>query len=196
MNQIEATQKDRDSQLALLRAKRAEDGRWWKMFINGGGGGTKKNVTVDQRATRISWKSKKVQFVFTGCYILGRYDVFCCFFLKWGLHSWDQENFDEVTPIFFCKKKGSSRKMGPIPVRNGVWTLHTWPSKWVTGVRTLLIGVITPFITGFWGPPYRHVSSSLFFPDLAEWVAMSSSLTTGKPQGENTREAREKGTDG
>ena len=31
-----------------------------------------------------------------------------------------------------------------------------WPDKWVTGVITLLIGVITPHITSHGGPPYVH----------------------------------------
>ena len=33
---------------------------------------------------------------------------------------------------------------------------YKWPYKWITLVITLLIGVITPFITG-WGPPCTKV---------------------------------------
>ena len=36
-------------------------------------------------------------------------------------------------------------KRGPPPVANGV---QTAPIKWMTGIITLLIGVIAPFVTG------------------------------------------------
>ena len=36
-------------------------------------------------------------------------------------------------------------KRGPPPVANGV---QIAPIKWITGIITLLIGVIAPFVTG------------------------------------------------
>ena len=37
---------------------------------------------------------------------------------------------------------------GPLPVISRVITPYKWPYKWVNGVMTLLIGVVTPLITG------------------------------------------------
>ena len=49
---------------------------------------------------------------------------------------------------------GLAQSLGPgKPVINGVtWGPYKWHYKWVTGVTTLLLGFITPFITGR-GPP-------------------------------------------
>ena len=45
-------------------------------------------------------------------------------------------------------KDTTSKQGGPLPVISGVVSpINEWPYKWVTGVITLLIGVITPFIT-------------------------------------------------
>ena len=38
-------------------------------------------------------------------------------------------------------------KEGPYDRYKWSYNLYKWPYKWVTGVITLLIGVITPFIT-------------------------------------------------
>ena len=42
------------------------------------------------------------------------------------------------------------------------YNLYKWPYKWVTGVITLHMGVITPYITGFLGPPCRWGNDSDF----------------------------------
>ena len=55
--------------------------------------------------------------------------------------------------------KSQSLQGGPLPVING-YNLHKWPYKWVTGVTTLLMVVITPLITDR-GPPCN--SSFLLF---------------------------------
>ena len=39
-----------------------------------------------------------------------------------------------------------------------LWGPYTWPDTWETGVVTILIGVITPYITG-WGPPCKNLKS-------------------------------------
>ena len=66
----------------------------------------------------------------------------------------------------------STQKMGPEPIviNGGTWGPYKWPYKCVTGVITLLIGVITQFITGR-GPPCRWWSQifcvfTLFHPFL------------------------------
>ena len=159
-----------------------------------GGGTLKKNVTVDKgQQELLGNQQNKYNFCLCVVGFLGGYDVFCCFFPKWELNTWDQRKLWKVTHrYFFVKRRALPARWAPYQLEIELELLHTWPYKWVTGVITLLIGVITPFRTGFFGPPCRHVSSS-FFPDLAKWVATSSSLTTGNPQGESTREAREKG---
>ena len=52
------------------------------------------------------------------------------------------------------KKKNNNRLLQGGPLTNYKWVYkpYKWPYKWVTGVITLLIGVITPFITSR-GPP-------------------------------------------
>ena len=52
-------------------------------------------------------------YVFTRYYVLGRYDVFCWFFSEMGAAQLGAGKLWEVTAIFFCKMKGSSRKMRP-----------------------------------------------------------------------------------
>ena len=67
---------------------------------------------------------------------------------------------------------------GPLPVVNKVMTSIKWPYTWVTGVITLLIGAITPFITGRETPCtssgnfVNSVSFSIF-----PWEANMSSTT-------------------
>ena len=58
-------------------------------------------------------------------------------------------------------------------VINGVITRRKWPSKWVTGVMTLLIMVITPFITG-WGPPCIYFSKNNVTNYPAQLVSISN----------------------
>ena len=59
-------------------------------------------------------------------------------------------------------------------VINGVITRRKWPSKWVTGVMTLLIMVITPFITG-WGPPCIYFQKIMLQTTQLNWSASAIS---------------------
>lgn len=81
VNQIEATQKDRDSQLALLRAKRAED-PWFQNVHQTGGGGTKQNVTVDKGQQELLGNQKKVQYM--SLHVVTFWGDNCCFFPETG----------------------------------------------------------------------------------------------------------------
>ena len=56
--------------------------------------------------------------------------------------------------------------------------LYKWPYKWVTGVITLLMGVITPFITDR-GPPCTEDSHfRSFFGKIGRWMKIHFSLAT------------------
>ena len=58
-----------------------------------------------------------------------------------------------ICPYLPVNQKGSPIKWDPTSYK---WSYnpYKWPSKWATGVITLVIGIINPFITGR-GPPCR-----------------------------------------
>ena len=57
------------------------------------------------------------------------------------------------------------------------YNLYKWPYKWVTGVITLHMGVITPYITGFLGPPCRWGNDS----PLQVWCHAGSGVSSSPP---------------
>ena len=68
---------------------------------------------------------------------------------------------------------------------------YKWPHKWETGVVTLLLGVITPFITNK-GPPCRKMTFLLEgmifrFPAKGGWLAFFPSLWS--PQAQKLQDA-------
>ena len=55
-------------------------------------------------------------------------------------------------------------------------TSYKWPYKWVTGVITLLIGVITPFITG--RGPTLHGDFGIFRNNSVAWGSLDLKFST------------------
>ena len=82
---------------------------------------------------------------------------------QWPVYpgSWRKNTGDEI--------RNPTHKVGPEPSYKWSYKPYKWPYKWLTGVITLLIRVITPFITSR-GPTLqlcREFSSMVISPKFA-----------------------------